>query len=138
MVFGIVTLVMLVQSANAYVFISTTGRPLNALGIVTAPPGPVYPSIMYPVIGLGPCPHKNCAGVSVGADARPAAKRASGIDLSERLNVVLEAAKPRGPAPDASVAFVPMVSWFPDGGRLNRRAGKTANKLFPQGEQLGE
>jgi hypothetical protein len=40
---GIVTLVRLVQYRNALSQMSVTGTPLIVLGIVTAPPGPVYP-----------------------------------------------------------------------------------------------
>jgi len=41
--FGIVTDVTLPSDANAEFPILLTGRPLVMLGMVTAPPGPVYP-----------------------------------------------------------------------------------------------
>ena len=40
---GIVTLVRLVQSENAESPMLVTGRPSIVLGMVTSPPGPVYP-----------------------------------------------------------------------------------------------
>jgi len=40
---GKVTLARLVQPRNASSPMLVTGRPLITLGIVTAPPGPVYP-----------------------------------------------------------------------------------------------
>jgi hypothetical protein len=42
---GIVTLVRLVLSRNASSPMLVTGRPPMELGIVTAPPAPVYPVI---------------------------------------------------------------------------------------------
>ena len=49
--FGIVRLVTFVQPQNAWSPMLVTGRPFVVLGIVTAPPEPVYPvMVMVPLL----------------------------------------------------------------------------------------
>ena len=57
---AIVTLVRLVQSSNASSPMLVTGRPLIVLGMVTAPPGPLYPvMVIVPLLtNVGPVRHR--------------------------------------------------------------------------------
>ena len=55
---GIVTLARLVHDKNAKAPMLVTGRPLIVLGMVTAPPGPVYPvMVMLPLLVVSQCRH---------------------------------------------------------------------------------